>query len=589
MKKMKFLIYFSFLVCIVVFFGCAAKDVQKADQIQTQDAGIQKDTGVKELDVGYVEDVTFDRLKKKERVTLYVSKASKFKVERISEETLLIKIEDMFVPEDFRKKLGENSSKIINYVLPLQKTEAGKKLAHFEIALRAMVPYNIREEKKRIIIDFDVSALPYTSSPSAESPSEKKEVKEITKTPDPVKSLPQGKRAIVKDVIPKQAKAATRYPKRKISIDFQDANIKAVLRTFAVLGNTNIVSSENVKGNVTVYMKNVPWIQAFDSFLNVNGLVKKPMDNVISVMTVNEVKQQEDARKKGEESRREAERIQEEMATKRLAEKGNLRQISIEARIVEAKTTFSQQLGVEWGGGYQAGSFGFLAGTNPLTTGVTGTSTVKSLPTGIGLTTESLAVNFPGAIAEPTIGVALGGSRAILDAQLHALETTGDGKIISSPKVTTLDNVKATIKQGEEVPYAVYDKEGNKTIEFKEAVLQLDAKPRITPDGRISMELKATNDYADWQSDAGGLRVENPPIVTNSVESTIVVSDGDTIVVGGIYKLTDTTTITGVPGLSKIPILGWLFKSRVKSKVKREILIFITPKLVQNTVKESKL
>lgn len=583
MKKTKLLICLSFLVCIVVFFGCAVKDVQKADQIQIKDAGIQKDTGVKKLDVGYIEDVTFDRLKKKERVTLYVSKASKFKVERVSEKTLLIKIADMFVPEDFRKKLGEDSSKIINYVLPLQKMEAGENLAYFEIALREMVPYNVREEKKRIIIDFDASALPYTSSLSAKSPSEKRKVKGVTTTPDLVKSTPRKKEVIIKDVLPKKESAAKKYTGRKISIDFQDASIKAVLRTFAVLGNTNIVSSENVKGNVTVYMKDVPWAQAFDSFLDVNGLVKKPMGDVISVMTVREVQDQEAARKSGEESRRAAEVIQEEAATKRLAEKGNLRQISIEARIVEAKTTFSQQLGVEWGGGYQSGNFGFLAGTGTSTTGVT------SLPTGIGLTSESLAVNFPIAVASPTIGIALGGTKAILDAQLHALETTGDGKIISSPKVTTLDNVKATIKQGEEVPYAVYDKEGNKTIEFKEAVLQLDAKPRITPDGRISMEVKATNDYADWQSNAAGLRVENPPIVTNSVESTVVVRDGDTIVVGGIYKLTDTTTITGVPGLSRIPILGWLFKSKVKSKVKREILIFITPKIVQDTAKESKL
>jgi type IV pilus assembly protein PilQ len=580
MKKTKLLICLSFLVCIVVFFGCAVKDVQKADQIQIKDADIQKDTGLKKLDVGYIEDVTFDRLNKKERVTLYVSKASKFKVERVSEKTLFIKVADMFVPEDFRKKLGEDSSKIINYVLPLQKTIDGKKLAYFEIALKDMVPYNVREEKKRIVVDFDISALYHTFPTVAKKTAvaAKNNERIITSGPVPTREVPR-----------EEKKAVKRYTGRKISIDFQDANINTVLRTLAVLGNTNIVSSENVKGNVTVYMKDVPWTQALDSFLDVNGLVKKPMGDVISVMTVKEVQEQEDARKAGEESRRAAELIQKETETKRLAEKGILRQISIEARIVEATTTFSRSLGVEWGGGYQSGSFGFLAGTNPLTASTLGGSAVTSLPTGIGLTSESLAVNFPIAVAAPTIGIALGGTRAILDAQLRALESSGDGKIISSPKVTTLDNVKATIKQGEEVPYAVYDKEGNRSINFKEAVLQLDAKPKVTPDGRISMELKATNDYADWQTTTAGLRIENPPIVTNSVESTVVVKDGDTIVVGGIYKLTDTTTITGVPGLSKIPILGWLFKSEVKSKVKREILIFITPRIVPNTGKESKL
>jgi type IV pilus assembly protein PilQ len=580
MKKTKLLICLSFLVCIVVFFGCAVKDAQKADQIQIKDADIQKDTDLKKLDVGYIEDVTFDRLKKKERVTLYVSKASKFKVERVSEKTLFIKVADMFVPEDFRKKLSEDSSKIINYVLPLQKTIDGKKLAYFEIALKDMVPYNVREDKKRIVIDFDISALYHTFPTVAKKTAvaAKSSKRIITSGPVPTREVPR-----------EEKKAVKRYTGRKISIDFQDANINTVLRTLAVLGNTNIVSSENVKGNVTVYMKDVPWTQALDSFLDVNGLVKKPMGDVISVMTVKEVQEQEDARKAGEESRRAAELIQKETETKRLAEKGILRQISIEARIVEATTTFSRSLGVEWGGGYRSGSFGFLAGTNPLTASTLGGSAVTSLPTGIGLTSESLAVNFPIAVAAPTIGIALGGTRAILDAQLRALESSGDGKIISSPKVTTLDNVKATIKQGEEVPYAVYDKEGNRSINFKEAVLQLDAKPKVTPDGRISMELKATNDYADWQTTTAGLRIENPPIVTNSVESTVVVKDGDTIVVGGIYKLTDTTTITGVPGLSKIPILGWLFKSEVKSKVKREILIFITPRIVPNTGKESKL
>lgn len=189
---------------------------------------------------------------------------------------------------------------------------------------------------------------------------------------------------------------------------------------------------------------------------------------------------------------------------------------------------------------------------------------------------------FPAAAAavSPALGVIVGSGKFILDAKLSAIEASGDGKIISSPKITTLDGVKATIKQGEEIPYPIYDENGNKTIEFKDAVLQLDAKPVITPDGRISMEIKATNNYADWQSTAEGVRIDNPPIVTNSVESTVVVRDGDTIVVGGIYKTIETDGTSGVPWLSEIPVLGWLFKTETKTKTKREVLIFITPKII---------
>jgi type IV pilus assembly protein PilQ len=328
-------------------------------------------------------------------------------------------------------------------------------------------------------------------------------------------------------------------------------------------------------------MKNVPWDQALDTILDTNGLVMKQMGDVITVMTLEKVQKDEAMRKAGEEARREAEKIHKEAEQKLLVEKGKLRQISIEAKIVEVMTSFSRNLGIYWGAGYQGhwnnANFGILGGTNPEISGVT------SLPTGVGLTGSSLAVNFPTSIAAPSIGMVIGGTQAVLDAQLAALETTGKGKIISSPKVITLDGINAIIKQGEEIPYKKLDESGNTTIEFKEAVLKLDVVPTITPDDRISMKVNAQNDYADWAKQIEG----NPPIVTSAVESKIVVIDGDTIVVGGIYKMTETKNTSGVPWFSKIPILGWLFKYETKTREKREILIFITPRIVGETLKES--
>ncbi len=180
----------------------------------------------------------------------------------------------------------------------------------------------------------------------------------------------------------------------------------------------------------------------------------------------------------------------------------------------------------------------------------------------------------------------IGGASGLLEAQLAALETTSQGKIISSPKITTMDNVKATIKQGQEIPYVTIDKDGNRSITFKEAVLKLEVKPKVTPEGKISMEIKASNDAANYAQGAqlGG----NPPTDKSEVESKIVVQDGDTIVIGGILKTEDTKGMAGVPWLSRIPIIGWLFKTESLTKNRKQLMVFITPKIIKGDAAEKK-
>jgi type IV pilus assembly protein PilQ len=210
-----------------------------------------------------------------------------------------------------------------------------------------------------------------------------------------------------------------------------------------------------------------------------------------------------------------------------------------------------------------------------------GATEIASLPGGIGLTSSNVAVNFPSSTSAvgPGLGVVMGSSKYILDAKLSALEDTGEGRIISSPRVTTIDNVKATIKQGEEIPYVVKDDDGSNSVEFKDAALLLEVTPKITPDGKISMEVVANNDYADYsRTNTSG---ENPPIVTSSVESSIIVNDGDTIVVGGIHKTDKIERVDGVPWLRDVPYVGWLFKYTTRSENKREILIFVTPRIIK--------
>ncbi len=204
---------------------------------------------------------------------------------------------------------------------------------------------------------------------------------------------------------------------------------------------------------------------------------------------------------------------------------------------------------------------------------------LTSLPQGVGLTGSNLAVNFPsiGALASPAIGLVMGTSKFILDAQLQAMETNGDGKVISSPKITTLDGEEATISQGKEVPFLV-PAAGDEPAhsEFKEVVLKLKVTPTITPDGKISMDIYATNKELDWANEVLGM----PAIDKSDVDSKIVVKNGDTVVVGGIYKTIETDGTKGVPWLSEIPVLGWLFKTESRTKQKRELLIFVTPRIM---------
>jgi type IV pilus assembly protein PilQ len=194
------------------------------------------------------------------------------------------------------------------------------------------------------------------------------------------------------------------------------------------------------------------------------------------------------------------------------------------------------------------------------------------------------AVNFPASIASPALGLVFGNASSFLEAQLAALETNSTGKVISAPKVVTMDGKKAIIKQGQEIPYITrtVNAQGGETVTvtFKEAVLKLEVTPRITEQGKISMEILAGNEVADWKNTVEG----NPPINKNSVDSTVVIDDGDTVVIGGVLRDQEDKTVDGVPWFQSIPVLGWLFKTVNIQNEKRQLLVFITPKVISDGV-----
>ncbi|MDD4356554.1 MAG: secretin and TonB N-terminal domain-containing protein, partial [Smithellaceae bacterium] len=359
------------------------------------------------------------------------------------------------------------------------------------------------------------------------------------------------------------------------------------LRLMSEYGDKSIIAGDDVKGNVTLTMKNVPWDQALDAILKIHGLTKQQSGNVITVMTLERKKKDEKDKKDADAEQYKAEEEQRARALKSDVEKGKLRQIMIEAKIVEVSEEFVRNLGVQWGFGNHSSigdyGLGLSAGTNPLTqTNAKTLSYPAEIPFSKYGTTDLLemaAVNFPSSVLGPTLGLVFGGARSFIEVQLSAMEATTQGKVISSPKVVTMDNVKAVIKQGDDVPY-VTPASGTSpaTVTFKEAVLRLEVTPKITDDGRISMEIKATNDTPDY---AQGEKLQgNPPIRKNEVESKIVVSDGDTVVIGGVSRIQDDKIDSGVPWFLKIPIFKWLFKTENIKQQKRQLMIFITPKIL---------
>ena len=519
-------------------------------------------------DTGYLENVLLEKLPGKERIALVVSAQPAVSVGNQTDGNLLIKLENMYVPENLRRSFGENALSNISRVIPQQKLMDGKQWAYLTIDINEAVPYAVKQEGKNIYIDFNVSGLPekrkrvVTASSSGRLQPVKKEV--MTNSTD-----------------------------KLVTLDFQDADIKSVLRLMAEYGNMSIVSGDDVKGNVTLTMRNVPWEQALDTILDVNGLAKKKMGNVISIMTLDKKKKDESDKAKAEEDQRRAEDQRKDRELKLMVEKGLLKQILIEAKIVEATENFTRNLGVQWGIGTNQGvsggryGLGISAGSSNSISRQYSQTYPSQIPwyTTDGTQLAMGAVNFPSlatTAVSPALGVVFGGANAFLEVQLAALEETSTGKIISAPKIVTMEGVKATIKQGSEIPY-VTPASGTSpaTISFKEALLKLEVTPKITDEGKISMEIKANNDQPDYVNMIVG--TTNPPIKKSEIDSKVVVQNGDTVVIGGIVKTNDNKTVSGLPWLQKIPVLGWLFKTENIDKEKTQLLIFITPKILQGT------
>lgn len=439
----------------------------------------------------------------------------------------------------------------------------------------------------------------------------------------------------------------TQYKGPRLSLDFKDADIHNILRLIAEVSNLNIITSEEVKGKVTIRLVNVPWEQALDVILTTKNLIKMEEGNVLRITTLESVRKDQEEKQKAEESllkKRETRMKLEEPGKKIikvnyanavdlqklllekkdegkgfLSPQGSVKadqrtntliiqdirsfledieqvirdldsptpQVLIEARVVQAQTSFVRALGIQWGGSYNQTLGGKwysgLTGNNPSAAAGWG-FTPSATPGGstAGIAPSNFVVNFPAAtVNTPSsgFGVSFGkltGSLVNLDLRIQLGETDGLTKVIARPKLATLDNKEAYVKQGEKIPYETTSQAGTQ-VQFIDAVLSLKVTPHVTPDGSILMKVLVTRDAR------GSFRspVNQVPSIDNREASTeVLVKDGETLVIGGIYESTTQQTEQGLPWLMRIPVLGWLFKNQETLASKNELLIFITPTII---------
>ena len=417
------------------------------------------------------------------------------------------------------------------------------------------------------------------------------------------------------------------YTGDKLSLNFQDIEVRSVLQLIADFTGLNLVASDTVGGSITLRLQNVPWDQALDLILKTKGLDKRQIGNVLLVAPADEIAAREkleletnkqiaelapvrldiiqvnyakaadivgliqedeelisdrgfvssDVRTNTISVRETAEKLDE---IRRLVSTWDVpvRQVSIEARIVRAQTNVAENLGVRWGGAAYD-----ISGDNIFSVGggLDGVQDARDS----AATPGSFQTSFPGALAvdlgvsgdgASSFAIGWGSDDFLVDLELSALESDGQAEVVSQPRVVTADRQTASIKSGEEIPYQKASSSGATSVSFKEAVLSLEVTPQITPDDKIIMDLVVNQDSR------GEVTAGIPSINTNSVTTQVLVGNGETVVLGGIFQSEVATQTTKTPFLGDIPYLGRIFKRTEHIDERSELLIFITPKIIKN-------
>lgn len=536
----------------------------------------------------------------KSRVIVQTTRKVMYETLRPSPKRVLLKLFNAKIPRFEKRPLITTRFKsAVDRVVPVQTAQMGD-TAIIAIELREEVPYRVEQQDTSFFVDFEPSTVPPRPMADVEMPKWQQVMRETEAVLTEVAAPPP------EEVV--SAETGKVYTGQKISLDFQDADIRNVFRILHEISGKNFIIGNDVKGKVTLKLDQVPWDQVLDLVTRMNKLGVSVEGNIVRIAPHAVIEAEKAAERKTKEAEREAAPLVteyipinyatasavqshlNEVKTDRgkvtVDERTNMiimtdvrdaiqragevikqldvvtRQVIIEARIVEARADFSREFGIQWGFNHLNTRSSSLGGPYGFSGGLA----------------NNMAVNLPA--ASPTGAIdfmfaRLGGTNLTIDASLQAMESRGIGKIISSPKVLTLDNKAAIIKQGTQIPYQTSE-EGTVSVTFQDAVLSLEVTPHITMDNRISMLVNITKDAPDT-----GISVLGQPAISKKeVTTELLVNNGDTVVIGGIITEDEGTAEGMIPGFGKIPVLGWLFKNQSKRDSRTELLVFITPTIV---------
>lgn len=582
-----------------------------------------------------IKSVDFMNVENKSRLQISLDGQAAYDVNREGN-SVVLRVNKAKIPNRLaRPYITSEFATAIQEILPRQDKED----VVFDIAMKQMTPYFVSQDNKLLIMDFDipediknkvqpVKTIALGTTPTAIQNPESTE----SNTPY-IKGLSQ-EPPFQSNVI--HTDAAPKYKGEKITLDFQNADIHNIIRIIADVSGLNIVTSDEVKGTVTIRLKDVPWDQALDVVLESKDLDKMAIGNVVRIAPADKIKQAQDRQLASKKTREQLEPLITSVIPVNFAkasevtsvikgkevglmsERGNITaenrtnvlivkdiqrsvdeisamvkrldkptpQVLISARIVQADDNFSRGLGIQWGGSTRNQSGKYLFGLSGVNNGPTVNPFNTTVIPGSGSTwgttavpSPSFAVNFPTNQAAG-FGVSvgrLGSTSASLDMRIDIGETTGSLNVLSRPKVVTMDNKKATIKQGQKYPYIVRNQEGQLSTELKDINLQLEVTPRIAFDGSVNMEISIKRDSLGAVKNSLG----DPSIDNREAVTEVLVKNGETTVIGGIIEEAERSNVQKVPWLGDLPVIGYLFKGTEKERIKTELLIFITPQILE--------
>ena len=553
--------------------------------------------------------------------------------------------------EGVANSVAANAKSPIASVVIEAAESLGAPASRVRIALAQPVTHRVRSDRNTVVIDFERSTgkVPYVLPPTASTgstPDAMQALAQKQSSIDPIEALASGAAVTAKPAppsatpvavsaagrqtqppVPAQAEIGTsrggerKFTGHPVSLDFQGADLRAVLRTFSEISGLNIVIDPAVQGTVDVALRDVPWDQALDIILAANKLGYIIDGTIVRIAPLNVLADEQSQRRKVNEeqalagelrvltqrlSYAKAEELQALLTKSALSQRGTVQvdprtntliitdladrlttaseliakldlaqpQVEIEARIVQTNKNYARALGVQWG--FNGAAIPALGNTTPLAFPNSGT-----LSGSVGGVTggQPTAVNLGVPGAPNAVNLALGSINGAfnLDVALTALENSGNGRLLSTPRVTTQNNIAAEMTQGVQIPIQTVSN-NTVTVTFRDAALTLRVTPQITAANTVIMQIAVENSQADFSRAVNGI----PPINTQRANTSVLVSDGATTVIGGVYVTNQQNQNDRTPGVSRIPLLGWLFRRDAVNDTSTELLIFITPRIIRS-------